>query len=256
MTEELKNLYALARRAKNDGNDENAAKYYEMILMQNPNDWEANFYSTYYQVRCCKIGEIESAAIKLSNSERTIFKLIKNGADPSDYNSILNEVCANLIDIASLLYRSYHNHYNDIGDSIKANYMGKYLSIASSTRNILYIAGDLIIEYFGDDYGVIAAACWEGAVMMHNKVQMYAYNWLRNKFNISYSMEQNGNRMKAYNAKISRYNPSYNPEPVYMGLSSEQLRVEGRNKALGTFFAILILLGIAGFIALCAVLGS
>ena len=33
---ELANLYQIARRAKNDNNSENAAKYYDMILIKDP----------------------------------------------------------------------------------------------------------------------------------------------------------------------------------------------------------------------------
>ena len=47
-SEELKNLYQIARRAKDSNNSENAAKYYDMILMKDPQSWEANFYTVYY----------------------------------------------------------------------------------------------------------------------------------------------------------------------------------------------------------------
>ena len=41
---ELANLYQIARRAKDDNNGENAAKYYDMVLMKDPTSWEASFY--------------------------------------------------------------------------------------------------------------------------------------------------------------------------------------------------------------------
>ncbi len=44
-SQELENLYTLARRARDEGNQDDAAKYYEMILLRNPDSWEANFYS-------------------------------------------------------------------------------------------------------------------------------------------------------------------------------------------------------------------
>ena len=60
---ELDNLYTLARRARNDNNSENAKKYYEMILPLDPNSWEANFFTIFYQAMTCKIAEIQSAAL-------------------------------------------------------------------------------------------------------------------------------------------------------------------------------------------------
>ena len=40
---ELNNLYELARRAKDTNNSENALKYYNQILVKDPNSWEHNF---------------------------------------------------------------------------------------------------------------------------------------------------------------------------------------------------------------------
>ena len=45
----IENLYKLARRAKDEENTENAAKYYSEILLERPNDWEAQFFSAYYE---------------------------------------------------------------------------------------------------------------------------------------------------------------------------------------------------------------
>ena len=43
MSERLQNLYTIARRAKDEENYENAAKYYELILQEDPQSWEASF---------------------------------------------------------------------------------------------------------------------------------------------------------------------------------------------------------------------
>ena len=48
-SDEFKNLYKLARRAKDENNAGEAAKYYEKILAKDPNNWEANFYTVYFQ---------------------------------------------------------------------------------------------------------------------------------------------------------------------------------------------------------------
>ncbi len=43
------NLYILARRAAATDNAVDAVKYYEMLKMRNPNDWEATFYSAWFK---------------------------------------------------------------------------------------------------------------------------------------------------------------------------------------------------------------
>ncbi len=74
---ELENLYQLARRAKEMDNNENAAKYYDMILIKEPESWEANFFAVYFVAKQCKIAEISSTATKVKNSLDSTFRLIK-----------------------------------------------------------------------------------------------------------------------------------------------------------------------------------
>lgn len=70
-SDEFKNLYKLARRAKDENNADEAAKYYEKILAKDPNNWEANFYTVYFQAMlhhcpdtlCRCIGKKPSAQI-------------------------------------------------------------------------------------------------------------------------------------------------------------------------------------------------
>lgn len=69
---ELENLYQIARRAKDDNNGGNAAKYYDMILLKDPTSWEASFYVVYFKALECKIAQIRSAAISVSNCEKNV----------------------------------------------------------------------------------------------------------------------------------------------------------------------------------------
>lgn len=75
---ELANLYQIARRAKDDNNGENAAKYYDMVLMKDPTSWEASFYVVYFKAMECKIAQIQSAGISVANCIDTVLKLIKD----------------------------------------------------------------------------------------------------------------------------------------------------------------------------------
>ena len=72
----IQNYYRLARRAKEDGNVENAEKYYGLILEEEPNNWEANFYQVYYQCRQAKISDMDSACYKLADALRNSFQLV------------------------------------------------------------------------------------------------------------------------------------------------------------------------------------
>ena len=76
-SEELANLYQTARRARADNNGETAAKYYDMILVKDPTSWEAYFYTIYFKATECKVGEMKSAAVSITNSIDTVLMLIK-----------------------------------------------------------------------------------------------------------------------------------------------------------------------------------
>lgn len=200
-SDELKNLYKLARRAKADNNSENAQKYYEQIIVKDPSSWEANFYTTYYQSMNCKIGEIGVAAIRISNCEDTVFSLIKENVEDSDeQRKAVNEVAERLIIISNMLFNAYKNHYDGISLQIKHNYVQTYANNCSAARDIVYSGGDLIIKIFGDVYGDIAASCWILGVKQHNILNLVFDN-----------KELNSKIIKEYTDKILKYNPSYQP---------------------------------------------
>ena len=133
-SEELKNLYQIARRAKDSNNSENAAKYYDMILMKDPQSWEANFYTVYYKSASCKIGEIKSAIANVENCiEDTLILIKKNVHDNKERALAVEEVVLRTNILAELMWQSYEHHFNGISSSIKANYLMENLGIKIAT---------------------------------------------------------------------------------------------------------------------------
>ena len=57
-------LLLLARRARTEDNLFDAKRYYDLVLMEKPDDWEANYYSSYYTLLD---GTIEKLPINLKN---------------------------------------------------------------------------------------------------------------------------------------------------------------------------------------------
>jgi DNA-directed RNA polymerase subunit M/transcription elongation factor TFIIS len=78
---ELRNLYEIARRAKDSDNAENAEKYYDMILVKDPTSWEATFYVVYFKAVGCKIAEIWSAGSSVNNVIEPTVNLIAKISD-------------------------------------------------------------------------------------------------------------------------------------------------------------------------------
>ena len=91
-SEELNNLYQLARRAKESKNSENAAKYYDMILVKDPASWEANFYSVFFKSYGCKIAEIGIASENISNCIENTYILLKSSCNNSETIKALKDI--------------------------------------------------------------------------------------------------------------------------------------------------------------------
>ena len=110
-TDKLNNLYLLARRAKDDNNTEDAAKYYNEIRLYAPNDWEAAFYSVYYTAMSCTIGEIESAAYLIANSIPSVISLIRDHVESQKQNKIYIEIATEAQHVAKLLFNAATETY-------------------------------------------------------------------------------------------------------------------------------------------------
>ena len=204
-SDELKNLYDLARRAKNDNNSENAQKFYEQILVKDPSSWEANFYSVYYQCLNTNIAGIKNAAITLNNCEDTILKMIKeNETDLINRYNAVDEVGAKIIKAEQMLAVAASNHYAEIGDSIKSQYLGEALDRIEACYNALYNLGENILFFFSDDekyskeYELMASACWKCAIDIHEGT-----------YNQSFKKTSNKEKITKYAEKIKKYEPNY-----------------------------------------------
>ena len=205
ISNELANLYQIARRAKDDNNSENAEKYYNQIITKDPSSWEANFYTVYYQSMNCKIAGIQSAAIRLSNCEDTVLQLIKdNVSDVEERRKAVDEIGGRLVAISRMLFNAAKNHYDGIGYQIQADYTQEFLNNCCAARDILYNYGDYLIEFFGDLYGKeISVPCWKIGIEQHKTlVPFFAQK------------EANKNIIESYGDKIRKYEPNYQTPEV------------------------------------------
>lgn len=75
-SDKLESLYKLARRAKDTNNATDAIKYYEMILIEDPNSWEAILYSKSFKADICTIAQISDVADDIKSCIKMVFKLI------------------------------------------------------------------------------------------------------------------------------------------------------------------------------------
>lgn len=199
VSDELKNLYEVARRAKDSDNSENASKYYDMILVKDPSSWEANFYVVYFKAMSCKIAEIWSAASNIANCVGSVLGLVRdNYSDQEEQKKILQEIHDRISIIGNMLFNAAKNHYDDIDGQIKHNFVQDYANNGAASADIFYTFGNKVTEYFGDTFGEIAASSWKQAIEIHRKY-------------ISVLNDKEGNKkiILEYVSKIQKYDESY-----------------------------------------------
>lgn len=74
---EIENLTALATRAKQEGNKENAAKYYSRLAELQPDNWEAHAFAEYFKVSSCAVATSEEALENLNSALMTYFSELR-----------------------------------------------------------------------------------------------------------------------------------------------------------------------------------
>ena len=205
-SDELRNLYELARRAVLNDNSENASKYYNQILLKDPNSWEANFYSVYYTAKACAFDQISSAADTLKNCLYSLLKLIKESAlEDAERLNVIKEVTEKSIEIAQFLFNKTKNHYAvelEMKDALKLVereiFVQKYTSNVVSAKDILKELGNKLDVLYNGEYSVQSVACWKECIVLLNEIRPLLYNKKTNSEEIDY-----------YKNQIKKYDSSY-----------------------------------------------
>ena len=200
-SDELKNLYQIARRARDDENSENAAKYYDLILIKDPTSWEASFYVVYYKAMSCKIAQIRSAGNSVNNCLNSVFNLIKDYVtDKNEQIRAYTEVATRVIIITTLLNSSSVNHFNGIDAQIRNNYIQEYLNNRFAALECIYNLGNLLDSMFGSDSEAnkLSATAWKTGISWHQTM-------------ICDLSDKDGNRntINKYADKTKKYDPEY-----------------------------------------------
>lgn len=165
---ELANLYQIARRARDDNNAENAARYYDMILVKDPKSWEAAFYVVYFKAMQCKIMDIRAAANSVTNCLDGVLRLIPAGEQLAS----VSEIVLRCTTIANVLAEAAKRHYDGISYNIKSQYTQEYVDNVCAARDILYTCGNNVDSIFSSIRPIakLAATAWERGIELHKKV--------------------------------------------------------------------------------------
>ena len=205
MSEKLQNLYKIARRAKDEENNENAAKYYDLILQEDPDSWEASYYSIYFKAMSCKIAEICSAAVSVYNCLRNVLDLvIKHERDEKKRLVIFSEITEKTASISSMLGNAAINHFNGIDAQIRVRYNQEFVNNVLNSANVCYYWGDLLEPI--PNTAQLSDSVWKIAINFHSVCVIYCADKNSQLVHI-----------QKYAEKIKRTEPDYKMPAISTG---------------------------------------
>lgn len=194
---ELSNLYEIARRAKDTNNAENALRYYDQILIKDPNSWEAQFYVVYFRAMVCETTEIGISASNLSDSISPILDLVKNNVGGDKQEEIILEIYERCSSVSNLLFKITKNWYLSIDNKFKKKIIPQYNANILPIAFIMFSLGDSLIEAYGNQFTNIASRSWIDGVELYKKYPDTIYR---------------PSILKDYLNKIRQYQPNYKPK--------------------------------------------
>lgn len=170
------NLYHLARRARLENDEVNAAKYYSLVLEDDPKNWEASFYSVYYSAIQTNIAGISSAAYRIAKCVPTTLLLIKESIkNTDDIRNAVAAVVGSVHDAATALFGGAMSHYKQFPNVSNAN--NEKIERVNSIIAMLFITGNTIEAMFGDDTKLCASTaceCWKTGFTCYESCNMPA----------------------------------------------------------------------------------
>lgn len=189
-SQKIENLRKLAKRAQDEDNSEMAAKYYEQLLMECPDDWEASFYSTYYAAHNIKIAQIGSAANKVANIIGPTFKLIKQTCTEAQGTTAYIRVATKVISFSTMLFNNITPNLGSNADIVKRNID----NWAVPTISMLVVLGDkLRLEFPGEATDALALQIYNTAFNYSNSTK----TWTNSAGNLHRNIVSRINQLEA-----------------------------------------------------------
>ena len=202
-TEAIKNLFVLARRAKDNEEYEKAVGFYNDILLKDPTSWEACFYSCFLDLFSLQISEIESACKKIENCVKESLQLLKTSViEKEQVEKCLADIASDLCAYVLIGYNYSKSYYK--ANLLQGNSTAAFYSRAKTLNGILYSFGDSIVSVFGDDFAdATPVNVWEEAIK-NSKTIINEFGLISEYVNVESEI------IKTYANKIKKYEPNYN----------------------------------------------
>ncbi len=162
----IDNLLTVAKNAQKDGNYKQAGKYYDLVLQEDPNNWEAAFYSIYDVAIQGRLIELESATYSILNVIPRTLELIKSNdgkrIDDKQKALLMQQADVLIVELeikkaAQMFFDATMKHFDEFSnvDGAGKEKRSRVIAIMSMVLG----CGDCIYDMFGTEEFGQKAAC-------------------------------------------------------------------------------------------------
>ena len=197
-SEELSNLYELARRASKTNDSKHALDYYEKILIKEPNSWEAQFCVGLHMLYDYGVVNPDNLEEFNSSLKSSILVIKNNLMDDDEKTKALAFITNELIELCSDIFDVTYDYLKRVKSSNELR-VGESHSVLISTSHILFDYGDSVIE-INDKSRNFAIGSWETAIDWGA-----TFNYVFNRS----TKNEHKKLIEYYVKKIQQYNPQY-----------------------------------------------
>lgn len=191
-SEDLQNLYKIARRAQEENNFELCAKYYEQIYKKNPDDWESYFYSGYYSIT--SEGFSVATLTRLYKKFVNTLDMIKNSLQGEEVTEPVISVSAQISAFTLIFFNMFLKSSKAKADKVSG---------CMKAVELFYNMGDDIDILFegNEKLNKFSLSCWKTGIKSENDLALKV---------IMYDTAENVKaRLEKYGDKIRKYDPSF-----------------------------------------------
>lgn len=168
-SEKVQNIFMLARRAVREDNRADAIKYYEMIAIKDPSNWESTFYPQYYRAYDCSMNDMKH----MFSSLLTNLKIVLSLVDDSNMTEIekqdaIKKMHQAYLSLVSSIAKVITDYTNDSNKTVELR-NDIFVTNVSYLASFLYSAGD---EFYALHQNVaetakVAESLWKKGINIH-----------------------------------------------------------------------------------------
>ena len=154
-SDQLNKLLVLATRARKEDNTEDAKKYYEMAMIEDPNNWESAFYASYYRLMDSPIGQLPETLKNFNNRAISSLELIFS----EDFHGNLYDTVNDFMYSTAKLYTLVSAHEIQNRDKVETEFINISLSYAvgKSSEGIMNAKKEEFRENLQRSFGLLSA---------------------------------------------------------------------------------------------------